>query len=318
YDTDIGNMRIVGPGQNAGVYRVPDTDQAVAAVTDCNSFYVSIDPYEGARHAIAESFRNLVASGAVPAGVTNCLNFANPYKPENYYFFERAVKGMSDASETLKLPITSGNVSFYNESAEGPVLPTPTIGMVGLLDDYRKAITGILYPDRDLYLVGHFRPSLEGSQYGLIEFEKNGVRLPELDLSKEVEAAQLIHEANSAGLVDAVVDLSMGGLIFALLKMLFAGKDKEDVLPGFTFSLSGELSSIQGDTLFWGESAHTYLIAVQKSNSENFEKSAEKNGVAISKLGSSNDSGILLLNEMEIDVTDIYTAWDSSLADVLH
>jgi len=318
YDTDIGNMRIIGPGQNGGVYRVPGTDQAIGAVTDCNSFYVSIDPYEGARHAIAESYRNLVASGAAPAGVTNCLNFANPHKPENYYFFERAVKGMSDASETLKLPITSGNVSFYNESAEGPVLPTPTIGMVGLLDDYRKAITGILKPDRDLFLVGHFRPSLEATQYGLIEFQKGGVCLPELDLSKEVQAGQLVQEANSVGFVDAVVDLSMGGMIFALLKMIFACKDRENILTGFSFSLSDELSSMQADRLFWGESAHTYLLSVNKEDSENFENIAEKNGVTVSKLGSSNDSGVLQLNDIEIEVGDLYSAWDGALAEVLH
>ncbi|MBL8034081.1 MAG: phosphoribosylformylglycinamidine synthase subunit PurL, partial [Leptospiraceae bacterium] len=157
YDTDIGLKRVIGPGQNGCVVRVPHSDSALAVTIDGNGYYIAIDPYKGAQHTVAEAVRNIAATGAVPIGLTNCLNFANPYIPENYWFFAQAVTGMSDACREFKVPIVSGNVSFYNESDEGPVLPTPSMGVVGLLEKAAHAVPAApadLSSSLNLYLCG--------------------------------------------------------------------------------------------------------------------------------------------------------------------
>ena len=133
YDHMVQINTMVEPGSDAAVIRIKDTNKAIAVATDCNARLCYLNPYEGAKGAVAESARNVVCSGAKPVAITNCLNFGNPYKPEVYWTFVEAIKGMSDACIKFETPVTGGNVSFYNESPAGAVYPTPTIGMLGLL-----------------------------------------------------------------------------------------------------------------------------------------------------------------------------------------
>ena len=157
YDSEVGLSRILGPGGDAGVSRIPGSRQALAVSTDCNSRYVYLDPYIGTASAVCESARNVATHGARPIGITNCLNFANPYVKENYYMFYHSIRGMRRACKALKVPVTGGNVSFYNESDDGPIFPTPTIGMVGLIDD-AEAITPPHFQERqqNVYLGWQF------------------------------------------------------------------------------------------------------------------------------------------------------------------
>ena len=324
YDTDIGNMRIVGPGQNSGVYQIPGTDQAIAAVTDGNSYFVSIDPYAGASHTVAESYRNLVSSGAKPIGVTNCLNFANPHKPENFYTFENSVKGMSDTSEKFKLPVTGGNVSFYNESEDGPVLPTPTIGMVGLLDHYSEAKTTALRPDCTLYLVGHFMPDLETSQYAYLQYDHCGTELPKLDISQEMKTGETILIANKKKSIDSLIDVSSGGVLIALLNMIFSGKQEGFSSLGFEFNqlsslLSDGLSIDDVDLFLFGESAHSYLVSVENQKKDDFETTMKSFGTPHFLLGTSNTSAKLTFNsDVNLSVDVLYEVWDTALEKYLH
>lgn len=327
YDTHIGNMRMVGPGQNAGLYRVPGSEQAIASCTDGNSFYVAAEPFDGARHTVAESFRNIVSSGAEPIGISNCLNFANPYKPENYYYFQKAVTGMSSAAQELSLPITGGNVSFYNESEAGPVLPTPTIGMVGLLEDYRKALGSMPGASNRLFLIGDFRPELESSQYyhiaGATVYNPAGLKLPELDLSSEKKSAAAYFAANEAGLLKAGIDLSSGGLLAALLRMLFASRESGAGPLGATIKAHkleewAKERSIAAENLYWGESAHCYLAAVEETQKDEFAGLMQKEGVSCVEVASTRPGSELVFagdsGEAAFDLDALFDAYARGLS----
>ncbi len=155
YDSMVRTNTIVGPGCDAAVIYIKDTNKALAMKTDCNSRYVYLNPKEGAKIAVAEAARNIVCSGGIPLAITNCLNFGNPYKPEVYWQFAEAIKGMGEACRFFDTPVTGGNVSFYNESPEAAVYPTPTIGMVGLIENLEHITTSFFKDEGDLiYLLG--------------------------------------------------------------------------------------------------------------------------------------------------------------------
>lgn len=321
YDTDIGNMRIVGPGQNAGVYRVPGGDQAIAMCADGNSRYVSIEPYNGAAHTVAESYRNIISCGAQPIGITNCLNFANPYKPENFYFFEQAVLGMSDTAEKLGLPITGGNVSFYNESEAGPVLPTPTVGMVGLLEDYRKTIGIAPAVGDSIFLVGHFQPSLEASEYSFFQTREFGANLPAFDPEMEKEVGGEVLKLIGKNLCTACIDLSTGGVMVALLKMLFQAQEVFSQQYGFRFSFENMKKVVppvgSPDNLLFGETAHSYLIAVNGDKTDEFG-GAIKSGVGCIKLGEvTQDYTLEFGSENKVALGEVFKAYQKGLSEYL-
>lgn len=302
YDSDVGIQKIIGPGQNAGVYRVPNSEQALAVAVDGNSFYVKIDPYSGAQHSVAECFRNVTASGAQAIGLTNCLNFANPYKPQNYYYFEQAVKGMSDAARFFGTPITGGNVSFYNESEDGAVLPTPTMGIVGLLENSQKPLSIILQPEHNIYLIGFFKPELACSQFRYILEQKFSAPLPELHLEQEQQVANILLAANK--LLLAAIDISAGGMLMALLRMLFASRS-----CGFQFNEKILLD--KNDAFFWGETSASYLVQVDKKHEQDFLAKAKE--IPLFLLGETNSSGKLHLNETEIDLLALQHKWENAL-----
>ncbi|MDH4200015.1 MAG: phosphoribosylformylglycinamidine synthase subunit PurL [Spirochaetia bacterium] len=328
YDTDIGGMRIIGPGHNGGLYKVPGTKQGIAVTSDGNSFYVAIDPYKGAQHTVAESYRNIIATGADPLGISNCLNFANPYIPENYYFFEQAVTGMSDAAQALKIPVTGGNVSFYNESDDGPVLPTPTIGMVGLIDDVDKSCGINLEPEMEIYLTGFFKPTVGCSQYVFNNTGKFNPVLPELNLQDEMNVGRAVREAIQSAIVSAAIDLSLGGLMMALLRMIFAsfrnkygenkyGK-KDSACPGFVFDRDAIETAVKKlnlsvDNFFWGESAHSYLLATK--DSRNFETLMSKRQIPFLKTGIVKENNSLLdLCPTTVNLQKLYSDYNNGLA----
>ncbi len=312
YDTDIGLMRKIGPGQNSGVYRVPDSNQALSVTVDGNSFYISISPYEGVLHTVAEARRNIISSGATPIGITNGLNYANPFRPENYYFFESTIRAMSHAAETFKLPITGGNVSFYNESEDGPVLPTPMIGMVGLIENHEDALPATASPITALYLVGQFLPVLSASQYAWILRESQGGPLPQIDLAEEEKSGELILRANALKLLQGATDLSNGGAMIAALRMIFGGREVLRNSLGLT--LHGSFAQSEGaDKLLFGETAHTYLVAVTAGKESDLLTLAETQKVPLQKFADVTDNGSLTIGSIKMDVADLQKAWETGL-----
>lgn len=260
-------------GGDAGVVRVHGTKKAIAISTDCTPRYVFADPYEGGKQAIAEAYRNLCAVGAKPLAVTNCLNFANPQRPEIMAQLVHALEGMGDACRALDFPIVSGNVSLYNESkATGggsAILPTPAIGGVGIIEDYSKMMTmGFKNAGDTLYLVGPefwakpdpTRSHLGKSLWLRVIHGRDEGRTPPTDLVIERNAGKIIHQLIDEGLVNAVHDLSDGGLAVALAEMALASGLGAEV----------EANSDYTAAQWWfGEDQGRYVISVPDTEALN-------------------------------------------------
>jgi len=217
YDSTVRTNTVIGPGGDAALLLVKETEMALAMTTDCNPRFVYLNPRRGARLAVAEAARNVSCTGATPIAITNCLNFGNPYKPESFYFFKEAVAGMGEACRVFDTPVTGGNVSFYNESEETSILPTPVIGMVGLLEDVRKAVMSPFSRSNDaVILLGETKADLGGSEYLYHLHQVVAGDTPEIDLDLEFRTQKCVREAIQRGLVTSAHDCSDGGLAVAL------------------------------------------------------------------------------------------------------
>jgi phosphoribosylformylglycinamidine synthase len=303
YDYQVGIGTMEGPGSDAAIMRLHhyNTKKGIAATIDCNGRQVYLDPEKGAGLAVCEAARNLACSGANPVGVTNCLNFANPYIPENFYFFAKAVEGMGKACSAFELPITGGNVSFYNESPKGPVYPTPTIGMVGVLPDidhYASLRKG--RPGMKIYLAGWFRPTLGGSEYLNFIHGKTAGPLPELDFAKEKILRAFLQKTIQKGMIQVAHDISDGGIAITLLEMAFYAKvglsiDLSHLLHFFTESQSNLDGFSLTDSYFphlilFGETSASALIAIPEKLSLPIENIALEKSLPLIPLGHMNDA----------------------------
>jgi phosphoribosylformylglycinamidine synthase len=259
YDSMVGTANTsTNTPTDAAVVLVRETGTALAVTVDCNSRYVYADPYKGAMIAVAEAARNIVCSGGEPLGVTNCLNFGNPYDPGVYYQFVNAVKGMGEACVRFDTPVTGGNVSFYNQNPDGPVYPTPTIGMVGLLADPRKKMTLDLKSVGDsIYLIGTSRNDLGSSEY---LYHLAGVPLspaPYFDLEEEYALQQSVRNLIEKGLIASAHDVSEGGLITTLLEKGFNRN------LGFDVRASNN-EGIRPDAFWFGEAQSRVVVTVSQ------------------------------------------------------
>ncbi|XDD49464.1 phosphoribosylformylglycinamidine synthase subunit PurL [Leptospira sp. WS92.C1] len=312
YDSEVGLVKLIGPGLDGGLSSIPDTNKALATATDCNSRYTYLDPYKGAEWAVCEAARNVYVTGATPLGVTNNLNFANPYIPENYYMFSECIRGMGDACRFLELPVTGGNVSFYNESPEGPIFPTPTIGMVGILQDKTKFLSN--FPKEagmELAVLGNFRPSLGGSEYlKKIHGQVNGA-IPELDIKEESALCNLILSLNEKGILNSARDLSLGGIAIALSKtVLFSG-----------LGIEADLSSLKQNRLdltLFGETSTAVLVGFVSVSKEEIRKQTEAAGLKYYPVGKTNSSGNLEIAEagIKISIGDLNETYESGLESI--
>nr|MBP9165298.1 phosphoribosylformylglycinamidine synthase subunit PurL [Leptospiraceae bacterium] len=290
YDTDVGLVKITGPGLDGGLARVPGTNKGIAVATDCNSRYTYLNPHKGAMWAVCESARNVFVTGAKPIGITNNLNFANPYIPENYYVFSECVKGIGDACRYLKLPVTGGNVSFYNESPEGPVFPTPTIGMVGLIENISNYIKNYFTkPNQSIALIGRFKPTLGGSEYLKEVFNVTKGEIPELSLEDELNLQNLVLELNENKLISSAKDLSLGGLIVAICKMAFPSH------IGVNLDLTKIRKSRLDETLF-GETSASVLITFESENVNKVKTLCEKHKLEFNPIGNTIGEKSITIN----------------------
>src|SRR5437667_3431886 len=217
YDHTVRTGTVVKPGSDAAVFYIREADKILAATTDCNSLYCALDPREGGRIAVAEAARNLTCSGARPLAVTDNLNFGNPYKAENFWQLREAVEGIAEACRTFGTPVVGGNVSLYNESPAGVVDPTPTVAMVGLIDDEKHITTQWFKEAGDLIiLVGEIGNELGGSRFVKV---CHGLKIgppPHVDLANEIKVQNAVRNLIREGLVKSAHDCSEGGLAVAV------------------------------------------------------------------------------------------------------
>jgi phosphoribosylformylglycinamidine synthase II len=266
YDSMVGAGTVsTNTPSDAAVVIAKPTNKALALTTDCNSRYVFADPYTGGMIAVAEAARNIVCSGGEPLGITNCLNFGNPYDPQVYYQFVQAIKGMGEACRKFDTPVTGGNVSFYNQNPDGPVYPTPTIGMVGLLDNAEAKMTMDFKEAGDLlFLVGVSRNDINSSEY---LHKVHGVEYspaPHFDIEEELTLQKKILELIRAGAIRSAHDVSEGGLFVTLIESCFNRNLGIDVVAGNI--------NIRKDAYWFGEAQSRVVVSVHASEVEKFKK----------------------------------------------
>lgn len=309
YDSMVGtgNTQTNGPS-DAAVVKVHGSPKGIACTTDCNSRYVFADPYKGAMIAVSEAARNIVCSGGVPVAITNCLNFGNPYNPEVYYQFVHAIKGMGAACEKLGTPVTGGNVSFYNQSEDGPVYPTPTIGMVGVLDSLDQKMTlDFKKPGDIIYLVGESRNDINCSEYLHHICGVTHSPAPYFDLEEEHKLQQTILRLINEKVINSAHDISEGGLFTCLLESAMSRN------LGFSIEMA---EGMRKDAFLFGEAQSRVVVSVNPSIHAMFE--AEMDGVTFARLGT-----VVAGGEIAIDgdswgyISDWKEAYDNSLEKLL-
>jgi phosphoribosylformylglycinamidine synthase len=310
YDSMVmtGNTHTNAPS-DAAVVRVHGTEKALAVTTDCNSRYVFADPYKGAMIAVAEAARNIVCSGGTPVGVTNCLNFGNPYNPEVYYQFVHAIKGMGAACLKFKTPVTGGNVSFYNQSSiDGPVYPTPTIGMVGVLDSLSNKMSLQFKHAGDLiYLVGKSQEDISCSEYLHHLCGVTFSPAPHFNLDEEFAVQQAIALVIERGTIRSAHDTSEGGLFTCLLESAMG--------TGHGFNIESD-PYLRKDAFLFGEAQSRVVVSVNPDLKALFE--AEIGNVPFSLLGRVSPTEEITIDDQSWGFMGEWKeAYDTALAKLL-
>jgi phosphoribosylformylglycinamidine synthase subunit PurL len=304
YDSMVGtaNTTTNAPA-DAPVVWVKGTKKALAITTDCNSRYVFADPYRGTMIAVSEAARNLVCSGALPLGVTNCLNFGNPYDPEVYYQFVNAIKGMGEACRKFNTPVTGGNVSFYNQNPDGPVYPTPTIGMVGLLENVKERMTLNFKNEGDIiYLVGEVSDDINCSEYLHKICDVKYSPAPQFDLDTEFDLQQKIAGLISGKFVNAVHDISEGGLFVTLCECGFFDES------GFSIKT---IKGVRKDAFLFGEAQSRVVVTVPAVDVNAFER--EMGAHPFTKLGEVTSGKIIIDGDDWSDITEWKDLYDTAI-----
>jgi phosphoribosylformylglycinamidine synthase len=299
------------PGADAALLRIKGSRKALAVSLDGNSLYARLDPKTGAKIAVAEACRNLACVGARPIGVTNCLNFGNPEKPEVMWQFEQVVDGMAEACRTFGIPVTGGNVSFYNDTEGLSIHPTPVLGIVGILDDIRKAVSpGFKGAGDVVVLIGENREELGGSEYLRVVHNLEAGAPPTIDLEREKRHQEFCLDAIEAGLVRSAHDLSEGGLAVALAECVFHGRKK----LGCSVALE---DSIRPDTLLFGESQSRILVTCRRKDLDRLRELAREKGVPARAIGETGGAEIAVGHRgrelLRLPVEKAYRAWKDAL-----
>lgn len=297
YDSMVGtNNTSTNAPTDAPLVIVKGTTKALAVTTDCNSRYVFADPYKGTMIAVSEAARNIVCSGGLPLGVTNCLNFGNPYDPEVYYQFVHAIKGMGEACRRFDTPVTGGNVSFYNQNPDGPVFPTPTIGMVGLLEDISKKMTlDFKNPGDHIYLIGEWVNDINSSQYLAKICGVQYSAAPHFELEKEYHLQQVIRGLIENGDIQSAHDVSEGGLMTMLFEKGFNRELGFSVNSVTKSYLDGK--PVRKDAFWFGEAQSRVIVTVAEEQVANFHRHLEKCEIANVKLGNVTAGEIIVDGE---------------------
>lgn len=311
YDSMVGtgNTDTNAPS-DAPVVKVKGTKKGLAVTTDCNSRYVFADPYVGCMIAVSEAARNIVCSGGVPLGVTNCLNFGNPYDPEVYYQFVYAIRGMSEACRKFDTPVTGGNVSFYNQSPDGAVYPTPTIGMVGLLEDIDCKMTLDFKTAGDvIFLLGAVKDDINSSEYIHKLHQVEYSPPPYFNLEEECQLQQIVSKLIGSQLIVSAHDLSEGGLWVALCESGFNRNLGFDVVTD---------KSVRPDAFWFGEVQSRVVVSVKPENLNSFEEMMKGSSVPCQKLGNVTASELFIDGKSWGKVNEWKEKYDTAIEKYMH
>ena len=311
YDHTVRTGTIVKPGSDAAVFFVRYADKILAATTDCNSLYCSLHPRTGGKIAVAEAARNLTCSGARPLAVTDNLNFGNPYKPENFWQLREAVEGIAEACRAFGTPVTGGNVSLYNESPAGTVDPTPTIGMVGLIEDEKHITTQWFKEESDtIILVGETGTELGGSQFLKACYGRKIGPPPNIDLEHEIKIQNTTRELIRAGLVKSAHDCSEGGLAVALTECCFNPRK----LLGAEIDLKAGEAPVTA--ALFNESQSRIVISVDSKDAQKMTAILQQSGVPFQRLGQVEGNELRIrVNEKTFrwPIADLYDGWFNAI-----
>ena len=313
YDSMVRTNTIVGPGCDSAVIYIKDTNKALAVKTDCNSRYVYLNPEMGTKVAVAESARNIVCSGGVPLGITNCLNFGNPYKPEVYWQFSEAIKGMGEACRFFDTPVTGGNVSFYNEAPTSAVYPTPTIGMVGLIEDLQDVTTSFFKSANDLiYVLGEDFEELGGSEY--IKVIHNIVKgdSPVISLQSEKKLQDTLLALIKKKIIASAHDISEGGIITALAECCIMNDEK---MIGAEVNIPVKT---RDDFSFFSESQSRIIVSVNKKNQNEFEEYLKSRNQYFNLLGRTGGDSFKVNETMEIGVNKLADIYYNTISGIMN
>jgi phosphoribosylformylglycinamidine synthase len=321
YDHMVRTNTIVMPGADAAVVRIKETRRALAMCLDGNGRYCAANPREGARLIVAEAARNVVCTGARPIAITNCLNFASPERPEVMWSFSEVIDGIAEACRALGTPVVSGNVSFYNETEGRGILPTPVIGMVGLIEDVRRVVQhGFKAPGDIIALLGTTGDDLSISEYASIiegrttdEMIREG-RVPALDLEREKSVQETCLRAAMSGLLRSAHDCSDGGLSVALAECCFSSLNREAI--GAEVDLAGETLSLEAQ--LFSESPSRIIVSFDERALGQMEEIAASTDCPLTILGHTGGDHLSIKADGEdvvhLPVTELEAAWRTSLA----
>ncbi len=307
YDSMVGvSTMTTNRPSDAAVVAVRDTEKAIVLTVDCNSRYVYADPQKGCAIAVAEAARNITCAGGDPVAITNCLNFGNPYVPEVYWQFVSAIKGMGEACRKFETPVTGGNVSFYNQSSdEGPVFPTPTIGMLGVMDNIDNIMTlDFKQPGDFIYLIGESVNDIASSQYLASWHKISASPAPYFDIDKEYATHQVIKELIKSKVIQSAHDVADGGLYVAL---------SEASMPnGLGFDIATE-SGIRKDAFLFGEAQGRIVVSVAPADQDRFVEMLAASETEFTLLGTVTDGYFHVDEQLFGHVTDVKLLFDNVL-----
>ena len=314
YDSMVGTVNMsTNKPTDAGIVNLKETDKALAMTVDCNARMVNADPEEGCAMAVAEAARNIVCSGGIPSAITNCLNFGNPYNPEVYWQFVGAIKGMSKACKKFSTPVTGGNVSFYNQSAvegtEVPVFPTPTIGMLGIVED-KKHITSLAFEGKSdlIYMIGKCENDISSSEYLASYHGVKESSAPKFDLDAEYDVQQTITKLIRAGVIKSAHDVADGGLFMTLLE------------SSFTNNLGFEIISCsegREDAFLFGETPSRVVVSVTETGEDAFLDTLKETNTPFMLLGHVTQGKIVIDDTNFGMVSEYKEIYNNSLAEKL-
>ncbi|HQE25895.1 MAG TPA: AIR synthase related protein [Candidatus Atribacteria bacterium] len=315
YDHMVGINTVCLPGSGTVVLRVKGKKWGIAVTNDCNPLYCYLSPREGAKMAVAEAARNLSACGAKPAGVTDCLNFGSPEKPDRYWQFVEAVEGLSEACRFFGIPVVSGNVSFYNENPEGAIFPTPTIGMVGIIEEAEKAVSaGFGEDDLILVLLGETKEELGGSEYLRVIHHREEGPPPQVDLEREKNLQELLITLVKEEILSSAIDLSEGGLIMALVESSVVGESPRGAIVDLEC-----LGEMREDVLLFGESGGRALVSVRGEFLNSLQRLAQEHNIPCQVIGKTGGEKLVIKKGgkllISLSVEELKNCWERGLGE---
>ena len=315
YDRYVGGNTALAYPDGAGMIRVSETTGlGVAISTDANGRYCQLDPYEGAKLALAEAYRNVATSGAVPIAVTNCLNFGSPENSGVMWQFKQATTGLADGCLELGIPVTGGNVSFYNQTGDVAIFPTPVVGVLGVIDDVaRRVPSGWQDDGNNLYLLGVTKDELDGSVWSDVIHSHLGGRPPKVDLAYEKKLAELLHGASLQGLIASAMDLSEGGLAQALTESVL----RFNMGARIWITEICERDGVDRTSALFSESTGRVLVSVGREDDVKFVGLCEARGIPVLRIGVTDDTDELAIQDLATwKLNDLRTPWASALPDL--